>query len=352
MRTVLWASLVLMLHTPPSFAHPLMVGYADIAITDREVEVRLSVNLSELDQLMSLDANRNGEVEGEELAAKAIQISDYLRKKVQVRVGDAILPMEAEPFRIRRSLDGKPTLEATLRFRSVEALETFTILCEPLTELGADHRTLATITREGRVGLFLFQQGAVYQGYHGRPRGSWAYALQFIGLGIHHIFVGYDHIAFLLGLLLIGGRLLGIIKIVTSFTVAHSVTLSLAALNIVSLPPGLVEAGIALSVAYVALENLFFQSFDRRWMVSFFFGLVHGFGFANVLNEMHLSRSGLAASLFFFNFGVEIGQLVIVMLFVPLLWLLARTRAYHVTTKLASVVILALGAFWFVQRAL
>ena len=139
MRTVLWASLVLMLHTPPSFAHPLMVGYADIAITDREVEVRLSVNLSELDQLMSLDANRNGEVEGEELAAKATQISDYLRKKVQVRVGDAILPMEAEPFRIRRSLDGKPTLEATLRFRSVEALETFTILCEPLTELGADH---------------------------------------------------------------------------------------------------------------------------------------------------------------------------------------------------------------------
>ena len=241
MRTVLWASLVLMLHTPPSFAHPLMVGYADIAITDREVEVRLSVNLSELDQLMSLDANRNGEVEGEELAAKATQISDYLRKKVQVRVGDAILPMEAEPFRIRRSLDGKPTLEATLRFRSVEALETFTILCEPLTELGADHRTLATITREGRVGQFLFQQGAVYQGDHGRPRGFWAYALQFIGLGIHHIFVGYDHIAFLLGLLLIGGRLLGIIKIVTSFTVAHSVTLSLAALNIVSLPPGLVE---------------------------------------------------------------------------------------------------------------
>jgi HupE/UreJ protein len=352
MRILLWASLVLMLHTPPSFAHPLMVGYADIAIKNREVEVRLSVNLSELDLLMSLDANRDGKVDGKELEAKASEVSDYLRRKVQVTIGGDTLPMEADPFRIGRSLDGKPTLEATLRFRSVEALETFAIRCEPLTELGADHRTLATITREGRAGQFLFQQGAIYHGDHGRPRGFWAYALQFIGLGIHHIFVGYDHIAFLLGLLLIGGRLLGIVKIVTSFTVAHSVTLSLAALDIVNLPSSLVESGIAFSVAYVALENLFFKSFDRRWMVSFFFGLVHGFGFANVLKEMHLSRSGLASSLFFFNFGVEIGQLVIVMLLVPLLWLLARTRAYHVTTRLASVAILALGAFWFVQRAL
>ena len=171
-------------------------------------------------------------------------------------------------------------------------------------------------------------------------------------MGIHHIFLGYDHVAFLLGLLLMGGSFLNIVKIVTAFTLAHSLTLCLATLDLVTLPARLVEAGIALSIAYVALENLFFTTFDRRWLVSFFFGLVHGFGFANVLQEMHLPTSGLAASLLFFNIGVEVGQLLIVALVVPLLWGLSRTPVHRPAVRLASVAIFAAGAFWLFQPAL
>lgn len=348
MREIIFTAVFLILHAPPLFAHPLKVGYADISVREREIDIRLSVNLFELDLLLSLDRNLNAQVEAEELQARAREISAYLQGKIRVTVGGEALPMEVGLLKVGRSADGKPTLEAKLRFHSSRSLDRFTIQCEPLTDLGPDHKTLASISREGRVEQFVFQQGVVYEG---GPRSFWAYAVQFLGLGVHHIFIGYDHIAFLLGLLLMGGKLLNIVKIVTSFTLAHSLTLSLAALSVVSLPERLIESGIALSVAYVALENLFFKTFDRRWLVSFFFGLIHGFGFANVLKEMHLSKAALISSLFFFNVGVEVGQIVIVLLFVPLLWMLGRTRAYAMTIKMASVAIFSVGAFWFFQRA-
>jgi hypothetical protein len=155
----------------------------------------------------------------------------------------------------------------------------------------------------------------------------------------------------LLGLILMGGSLLNIIKIVTSFTLAHSVTLSLAALDVVTLPSRLVESGIALSVVYVALENLFFKPFDRRWLVSFFFGFVHGFGFASVLKDMALPRSGLITSLLFFNIGVEVGQVLIVSILLPFLWLLRKSQVHETVVRVASVAILSVGVLWFYQRA-
>jgi hypothetical protein len=164
--------------------------------------------------------------------------------------------------------------------------------------------------------------------------------------------VGYDHLAFLLALMLTSTTWLGVVAIVTSFTVAHSLTLSLAVLDVVNLPTRLVEAGIAFSVAYVAMENLVIERHTRRWLVSLFFGLVHGFGFATVLTEMPLSRAGIAASLFLFNAGVERGQLLVISVLLPLLWLLARTAAYAATVKAASLVIFVAGTVWFLQRVL
>jgi hypothetical protein len=341
-------AVLLLLPATPLDAHPLNVGYAQITVHAREVVIALSLNLFELDLLLALDRNLDARVDQEELEAKQAAILDYLRGKIAVSAAGEELPMAAGPVGIGRGADGKALLEATLLFRSVTPLTAFTIRSEPLTELGADHTMLAKITDEGRVEQFVFQHGAVYDR---RARGFWAHALQFLGVGVHHIFLGYDHVAFLLGLLLMGGPLLNIVKIVTAFTLAHSVTLSLAALDLVTLPARLVEAGIALSIAYVALENLFFTTFDRRWLVSFVFGFVHGFGFANVLKEMHLPASGLAASLLFFNVGVEVGQILIVALVVPLLWGLSRTPVHRTAVRLASVAILSAGAFWFFQRA-
>jgi len=350
-RDIMWEAILtalFLLHASPLFAHPLNVAYADIVVKAQEVEIALSMNLFELDLLLSLDRNLDALVDQEELHARRLEILEYLRGRIAVSSQDEELPMEAGSFRIGRGSDGKALFEATLVFRTLKPLKAFTIRCEPLTDLGPDHKTLAKITREGRIGQFVFQKGVVYG--EGR-KDVLGYLVQFLKLGIFHIFTGYDHILFLLGLLLVGGTLFNIVKIVTSFTLAHSLTLSLAALGVVNLPSRLIEAGIALSIVYIALENLLFKNFDKRWMVSFFFGLVHGFGFANVLKEMHLPRSGLISSLFSFNIGVEVGQVVIVLLILPLLWAIGRTKAYRAVVTSASVVILSLGLFWFYQRA-
>jgi len=348
MRAAVVVTTLLVLCASPLDAHPLNVAYAEIGVKAQEVEVALSTNLFELDLLLSLDRNLDARVDQEELNARRAEVLDYLRRRVAVASGDQELPMEAGPFRIGQGPDGKALFETTLRFRSSKPTKGFTIRCEPLTELGPDHKTLAKITTEGRVEQFVFQKGVLYEA---GKKSVLGYLAQFLWLGIVHIFTGYDHIAFLVGLLLVAGKLLDTVKIVTSFTLAHSVTLSLAALDVVNLPSKVVEAGIALSIVYIASENLLLRRFDTRWLVSFFFGLVHGFGFASVLKEMHLPRSGLVSSLFSFNLGVEVGQVVIVLLILPVLALVSRTRSYGALVKSASVVILTVGVFWFYQRA-
>lgn len=169
-------------------------------------------------------------------------------------------------------------------------------------------------------------------------------------LGVEHIFTGYDHLAFLLGLLVATATLGSLIKIITSFTIAHSITLALATFNVVILPSRLTESLIALSIGYVAAENLFNFRAMKRYYITFIFGLVHGFGFSNVLREMDLPRSSLALSLFSFNAGVEIGQITFVMLIFPLVQDLTSS-GWKRLKPAVSIGIACLAVYWFVQRA-
>jgi hydrogenase/urease accessory protein HupE len=340
------AMLVLLPVSAP--AHPANVAYARIAVQDRLVEIALSANLFELDLLLSLDRDLDGRVGASELEARRADIADYLRRHISVSATRSALRGNIVALGIDRGRDDKPLLSATLRFESEASIREVAIVCAPLTELGADHTTLATIAIGGRTEEFAFRRGAVYR----ETRGGLASALEFLRLGIVHILIGYDHLAFLIGLLLIGGRLRTIVTIVTGFTVAHSVTLALAALDVVRVNPTLVEAGIALSVIYVAVESLFVRTLDVRWAVAFLFGLVHGFGFAEVLREMALPRSGLVLSLLSFNLGVELAQVAIVLLVLPVLRLLALTRVHRLATRTAAAVILSLGLFWLYERVL
>ena len=179
---------------------------------------------------------------------------------------------------------------------------------------------------------------------------------RFLLLGIEHIFTGYDHIAFLLALLLLGGTLPRLAGVVTAFTVAHSITLALAALDLLAPSPRLIEPLIAASIVFVAGENIYAlrtqhaeAALRHRWMITFAFGLIHGFGFAAVLRELDLPRRTLAAGLVSFNLGVEAGQLCIVALMLPLLRLLKLSPR---GVRNLSLVIAALGTFWLVQRLL
>jgi hydrogenase/urease accessory protein HupE len=182
---------------------------------------------------------------------------------------------------------------------------------------------------------------------------------RFVAAGVHHIFIGPDHILFIVGLLLLGGSVRQLLGIVTSFTLAHSATLALAATGLVTPPARLVEPTIALSIVYVGAANLLAGSRaaagrrDRRSLIAACFGLVHGFGFASVLRELGLPREALAWSLLSFNVGVEIGQACVVLAVAPLLALLrARRPAWAVRAVTAgSFVVVAAGTYWFVRRA-
>jgi len=174
---------------------------------------------------------------------------------------------------------------------------------------------------------------------------------ELIVLGVEHIMLGFDHLAFLFGLILVGGRWRDLLAVVTAFTVAHSITLGVAALGGVTPPSGVVEAAIAASIVYVGVENFFVQSAARRWRLSFAFGLVHGFGFAGALAEVGVRGAGVIITLLGFNLGVELGQLALVAVTLPALaWARRSPRFVQLGVPALSGLVVVLGLWWFVER--
>jgi hypothetical protein len=245
------------------------------------------------------------------------------------------------------------SLTGTVEFNCPVEIRKLTIRDDMSDILGPSQHTLAAIVWSGGSQQFAFgadaRETSVVVSEEARAsRGAGS----FFTLGIEHILTGYDHLLFLLALMLRGGGLWSLLKIITAFTIAHSITLALAALDVVVLPGALVESLIALSIAYVALENLLPRhAVSRRWAVSFLFGLVHGFGFSSVLREIGLPKENLLLSLLNFNLGVEAGQLTVVLLVVPVLMRMKSKSWEPPMVATISGVILAVGLVLFVERA-
>ncbi len=219
--------------------------------------------------------------------------------------------------------------------------------------LGDKHHVIAVMTWQGGSSSLNFsateREARVSLAGAEKPQG----AASFFLLGVEHIATGYDHLLFLLALILCGVNLVSLLKIITAFTLAHSITLGAAALDIITLPSTLVEAVIALSIAYVAFENLFPRfAVSHRWHISFLFGLVHGFGFSSVLKEIGLPKDSLIWSLLNFNLGVEAGQLVAVLIAVPLLMQLRKTTHETRVVRGLSAAVLVVGLVLFGERVL
>ena len=170
-------------------------------------------------------------------------------------------------------------------------------------------------------------------------------------LGVEHLIGGPDHLLFVFGLLFIVFGWQNLIKTITAFTLAHSITLGLSVLEIVSLPSATIEALIALTIIYLALEIK-----DERnnkstpWLMAFGFGLLHGFGFAGALSEIGIANEQLLLSLLFFNVGIEVGQLIMIPLFLISIWLLQKIKFNFSVTKLSSYAIGGMGSFWLIER--
>ncbi len=192
-----------------------------------------------------------------------------------------------------------------------------------------------------------------YEYFVGSRQGRFAVVQKFVPSGMHHILIGPDHLLFLLGLLLLGGTARQLLFIVTAFTVAHSITLSLAVLNVLNPAPQIVEPIIALSIVYVGVDNLMARGGkDVRVWIALLFGLIHGFGFAGVLREMGLPSGALGWSLFSFNLGVEFGQLLVVVVVAGILAAI-RSRSVVMGDRIAvagSIMVIIAGTFWFVER--
>jgi hydrogenase/urease accessory protein HupE len=281
------------------------------------------------------------------LKIDAAKLADTINKKITV------------------TADGKPCLAArntglTQDFHCDHAPLELSVRDDCMDTLGSSHHVIALITWQGGSQSFSFADQTRLAVIGIKPPTSTTSTVNssmsvgsFFFLGVEHIVTGYDHLLFLLVLILCGGNLIQLLKIITAFTLAHSITLAAAALNIITLPSVLVEAVIALSIAYVAFENLYPRfAISRRWTISFVFGLMHGFGFSSVLREIGLPQDNLIWSLLNFNLGVEAGQLAAVVLVLPALFWLRKTAWEAKVVRLASAVVMGIGIALFIERIL
>ena len=335
----------------PAAAHGLSTSYTEIAITPARLEVTCLLSADEVLLHFPASTRTDGQVTREALDAAIAGVFAFLAEHLDLAVDGKRGVLERGPYQAYPSA-------TFVRFRLTMPLEReparIAVAADAafFERFGLQHVNLVKVTTAGGH----VQQSALTSD---RMRASFAVGYgslaaqcaAFVRLGIRHIFLGYDHILFLVALIVAGGRLGQLVRLVTAFTAGHSLTLALAALNVVSLPTRVVEGGIALTVAYVAFDNFFAPAAAQRWILTFLFGLIHGFGFANVLREMALPGGGLAASLLSFNAGVEIGQMLIAAVLFPAALWLSRQPFRRPVTLAVSAVVFFTGVGWFVQRA-
>ena len=313
-----------LLAASPASAHPVPFSYLDVRIEPHAIDVTLVAHVFDL-------AHDRGNLE---IAADGRTLAATWSGP------EAMADPQSRRFRIRYRLDAAP------------GSITVSALMFPY---DPSHQTFLNIYEGGtlRSQTILDRSRTRFEYFSGTRQGVAAVMRKFIPAGIHHILIGPDHLLFLVGLLLLGGSMRRLAVVATAFTVAHSVTLSLAVLNIVSPPARLIEPAIALSIVYVGADNLLVHGGrDVRAWIALTFGFIHGFGFANVLREMDLPARALGWSLFSFNVGVEIGQLLVVASVATALAAL-RSRDEEFGQRLAfagSLVVVVAGAFWFIQR--
>lgn len=293
-----------------------------------------------------------GQIEKAQLLAERERLFRYIRERCEVRINYFKVELQPQGIRFAKNQLGEELVLLSFRNSDIGRPEVLSFTADFTNKVYPFFECFGRVNYGEKYWNVVIEQVHQTRQIEFTPEGpgTWMQMQAFIFLGIQHIFIGADHILFLLGLILIGGRFRDLVKIVTSFTVAHSITLTLAALKIVNFPPKLIESAIALSIVYIATENFFIKKVNYRWIVTGIFGLAHGFGFANVLGNLGLPTKGLVISLFSFNVGVEIGQVVIVALMLPLVWAIMKSRFKKQITRAMSGIILLFGITWFLER--
>jgi hypothetical protein len=354
----------------PAWAHKPSDSYLTLRGEQEGIAVRWDIALRDLDYVLQLDRDGNGELTWGEVRQRSTDIEKLAIAKLALASQGAACPLaSAGPLMLDKHSDGTYAV-LSLHARCPRLAGAVQVRYAMLFDVDPTHRGLVQWTPAGASApqALVFAADSATQELQLTAPSGWETLRQYVLEGIWHIWIGFDHILFLVALLLpavlvrgerawtptpsLRAASLDVLKVVTAFTVAHSITLTLAVLGFVTLPSRLVESVIAASVVLAALNNLRGTVDRKRWVMAFVFGLVHGFGFASVLADLGLPQGALALALVGFNLGVEAGQLAIVALFLPLAYLLRATSFYRVgVLRFGSLAVALLAAWWFVQRA-
>jgi hypothetical protein len=366
------------------FFRPLLLVVAWLLLTEKRLEAHVSdtsllrvqiladtlqleanVDLLTLNRALKLDADADGVVSREEFFAAAPALAELFRKNLQLKIGGespflgrAKIPEWQDP-RGAASENELQSVHASFVFERERpaGAKGFRLENSVFNEFGSAHNVIFAVV-EGETTqqavLTVETPGLDYefanQPKSGAPQAGTDTAGSLFNLGVRHILEGYDHLLFLLVLLVAAAGWRQMVGIITAFTAAHSVTVALAVFGVARLPEKLVECTIAASIVWVAAENLWQGGGKNRWRQTFLFGLIHGFGFAGALMQLQLPREGLAWSLLLFNAGVEAGQLLVVAPLFPLLQFLRRTPFHWLVQRALSFGALATALIWLAQR--
>jgi hypothetical protein len=365
-------AVAVLLSASAAAAHSASDSHLRLRVDGASLQARWDIALRDLEQAIGLDADGDGAITWGEVRRRQDAIAAYALARLQIAGDEGSCHHGPAALRIARHSDGgyaalafavacpRPPRRLRLRyglFFDFDPQHRGLVRIEPLAGTAAAPTLAATA---------LFTADRPAQDVPLDGGGAWASLVAFWRNGVWHIWSGYDHMLFLLALLLpavlrrrdgvwqpIGLRAActNTLKVVTAFTVAHSITLSLAAAGLVQVPSRLVEAGIAASVVIAALNNAYPLFAESRWLVGFAFGLLHGFGFASVLAAPDLPLRSLTTALGGFNAGVESGQLALVAGFLPLAYLARRSWLYQRLTLIGgSALIAVVAGIWLVER--
>ncbi|MBW7453095.1 HupE/UreJ family protein [Paenibacillus sepulcri] len=363
-------------------AHAYSAGYTALNLTKSNIEMTYALDELSVIELAGGDTNKNGKLEEEEFAAikdgltalfkenLKLQINNEIKDWTQIESFDmeqkgsaanAILKVVFPPATASEPISLTDNLYVNDSVTNYVNLVTINYGSQKSTSaLSGKYRDWSMqLTEKDYAGL---QQDALVQQNSGSgqmdepqeeessPSEVMSGWYSFFTLGINHILSGYDHLLFLFSLLIARQKFKQYAAMITAFTIAHSITLTLTVLGIINVSPSIVEPAIALSICFVAVDNIIRKQVSHRWVLTFFFGLIHGMGFADILKEMDLPRSQLAVDLISFNLGIEAVQVTLVAILLPLLMMLHRWKFSRRTVIAGSSLAFMLGGIWLVQR--
>jgi len=348
-------------------AHKPSDSYLGIQVNEAGVSGQWDIALRDLDFAIGLDTDGDGNITWGETRAKHAEIAAYALARLAIQADGAACSVSVPQQQVDKHTDGAYTvLHLTVSCPAPKPTQ-LTLTYSLFSDIDPQHRGLLNLQVNGQSRTAIFGPESRQQSFVLKDVSWFMQFIDYAREGVWHIWLGYDHILFLLSLLLpavlvwrkplwqaspsFKASFWDVARIVTAFTVAHSITLSLATLGVVSLPSRWVESAIAASVVLAALNNVWPVFHGRRWLVAFCFGLIHGFGFASVLADLGLPQSALALALVGFNLGVECGQLAIVAVFLPLAFALRRHWVYQRLIFVGgSLVIAVIAGIWLAER--